>query len=178
MATMVLTWGIQYHQTMAAAETAHRDVVEKAQSDGRHLLAEAILWLPFRAVTKKSAALVLLLEQFETLPSTVLLAEEAKTIPQGLHELFKTMCIVLQKTEALGLSDGILLKKYIRRLGEISQQINTFAVRFEDAQKKLLSRIPPEEVPAYRESFEAYWGADLKSSEATEEDVKVGQLRF
>jgi len=175
MATMVLTWGIEYHKTMVAAEKARRDVT---MPKGWRVAAELFLWYPFHKVTTKSAGLVSLLEKFETLPSTVLLQEETKTIPQELNELFKTMCFVLQQTEAIGLSDGIVLKKYMGRLGAISQQINTFAVRFEDAQRKLLSRIPAEEVPAYRDSFEAYWGSNLKSSEATDDDVKVGQLHF
>ena len=175
MATMVLTWGIEYHKTMVAAEKARRDVT---MPKGWRVAAELFLWYPFHKVTTKSAGLVSLLEKFETLPSAVLLEEDTKMIPQGLHELFKTMCIVLQKTEALGLSDGIVLKKYTGRLGDLSQQINAFAVRFEDAQRKLMSRIPAEEVPVYRDSYEAYWGSTLKPSEATEDDVKVGQLHF
>ncbi len=178
MATAVITWNtwnVEYYETMAAAERARQKVAE-AQSMrlpmGMLVFAEAILWYPFRRVTHDTEKLVSLLEKLESYPSSDVLQEDADKMPESLRELFRKMCEVLQKTESLGLSERKLLRDYFRRMGELSQTINDFAERYEDAHKKLQARVSPQEALHYREAYEAYWNTELKSDQATEDDVK------
>lgn len=183
MATAVITWNtwnVEYHETMAAAERARQKVAEAQHMRvpiGARLIAEALLWLPFRVVTHDIESLVELLGQLQTYPASTVLQEDADKMPGALRELFRKMCDVLQKTEKVGLSDGMLLRRYVKRMAEQSQVINDFATLYEDARRKLLARVPAEEVGHYRDAYEAYWNTDLKSDHATDDDVKDTVLR-
>jgi len=140
------------------------------------LFAELGLVLPFYIVTHDTKKLVALLERMETFPSSVLLEEDALTIPQSLQELFKKMCTVIQKTEAIGLHDGLFLKKFVKQWADLSQQIHGFAVRYEDAQEKLVNRVPAEQVAAYQASFAAYANCRPKASQGVHEDDRDSEL--
>jgi len=174
-------WSLEYYQTMAATERARLNVARTqrhAAPRAVRFIAEACLWYPFFAMTRVTEKLVSLLEEFEARPASVLLEEDVEKMPQELHDLFKRICIVIQQTEAVGLSDGHLLKNNITKLGELSQQINGFAVRFEDAQSKLRARVPTERVPHYQDSFAAYGSCEPAPEQATDDDVKRELLRF
>lgn len=180
LATAVVTlntWSFEFHQTMAAAEKA-RLTITKAQNSAYRVIAQTVLYVPFRVVTRETQKLIGLLEYLETCPSSILLEEEAASIPQSLHELFRKMCIVIQLSEEKGLHEGFILKHYIPRLSDLTQQINGFASRFEDAQNKLRSRVPAEAVPQYQEIFAAYGNCAPIVEECTEDDVKSNLLRF
>jgi hypothetical protein len=181
-AAMSLTgWNIEYYQTMKTTERARLNVARtQAHAVPRHIrfLGEAFLYFPFRAVTHDTAKLVSILEKFEGYPASVLLEEDVEKMPQELQELFKKMCRVLQLTEEVGLSDGLILKASVAKLGELSQQIKGFADRFADAQIKQRSRVPAEEVQAYQESFAAYGNCEPSPEQFSEEDRKASLLRF
>lgn len=185
MATAVIQpflnpWSVEYYETMAAAERA-RLKVAKAQgrvSTGVRLFASVILWPSFYTVVRDTEKLVICLSQLETLPSSVLLEEDLQRIPESLRDLFRKMCGVIQKSEALGLHRSRLLRVYIGRLGELGQQISGFADRFEDAQTKLQTRVSADEALHYKEAFEAYERCEPASEQATDEDVKREILRF
>jgi hypothetical protein len=180
LATAVVTlntWSFEFHQTMAAAEKARLTIV-RAQNSAYRVIAQTVLWAPFHVVIRETEKLVALLELVETYPSSILLEEDAAAMPQSLHELFRKMCIVIQLSEEKGLHEGFILKHYIPRLGNLTQQINGFAVRFEDAQNKLRSRVPADAVLQYQESFAAYGNCEPVAEESTEDDVKSNLLRF
>ncbi len=179
MTTAVMTldaWSIEYHETMAAAERARQDV-EKWQERALRFAAEVFLYWPFAKVTKDTGKLIGLLEMLESYPSSILLEERAASIPASLHDLFRAMCNVIQEAEEHGLNKGIL-KKNISKLRQMSQQINGFALRFEDAQRKLNSRVPADQIGAYQDSFAAYRNATLVTEDATEDDAKSELLHF
>jgi hypothetical protein len=179
MATAVVTldaWSIEYHETMAAAERARQDV-EKWQERALRFAAEVFLYWPFKKVTGDTEKLIGLLETLESYPSSIFLEERAASIPASLHELFRAMCNVIQQAEDCGLHRGIL-KKNINKLKQMSQQVNGFALRFEDAQRKLASRVPADQVQAYQDSFAAYRNASLCPEDASEDDEKSELLHF
>ncbi|MBV9888863.1 MAG: hypothetical protein JO119_20155 [Acidobacteria bacterium] len=179
MATAVVTldaWSIEYHETMAAAERARQDV-EKWQERAVRLVAEVFLYWPFAKVTGDTEKLIGLLEKLESYPSSIFLEDRAASIPASLHELFRTMCVVIQEAEECGLHNG-MLKKNINKLRNMSQQVNGFALRFEDAQIKLVSRVPADQVAAYQDSFAAYRNASLVAEDAAEDDDKSELLHF
>jgi hypothetical protein len=179
MATAVMTldaWKIEYYETMAAAERARQDV-EKWEERAVRLVAEFFLYWPFAKVTSDTGKLIVLLEKLESYPSSILLEERAADIPASLHGLFRAMCNVIQEAEEHGLNKG-LLKKNINKLRQMSQHVNGFAVRFEDAQRKLTSRVAPEEVEAYNESIAAYRSASMVAEVATEDDERSELLHF
>ena len=184
MATAAVTmnvWNIEYYQTMKVTERARLKVARTQEyAPPRHIrfLAEVLLWYPFFAVTRDSAKLVLLLEGFEKYPASALLDEDVEKMPAELQELFKKMCRVIQLTDRVGLRDGFLIKGRINKLGELSQDIKGYADRFADAQTKLRSRVPAEQVQDYRDSFGAYANTKPTSDEFTDEDVKSTLLRF
>lgn len=184
MSTAALTmnlWNVEYYQTMKAAERARLTVARTQQyATPQHIrfVAEVVLWYPFFAVTRDLAKLVSLLEEFETYPASVLLEEDTERMPQELEGLFKRMCRVIQKTEIVGLRDGRLLKNNITKLSDLSQQIKGYADRFADAQEKLRSRVPAEQVHQYQESFAAYRNCEPTSEEFTDDDSKSTLLRF
>lgn len=184
MSTAVLPlnpWNLEYYQTMAAAERARMHVAKTQQyavPRTIRFVAEAILWYPFFAVTRDMGKLVSMLENFETHPASTLLEEDVEKMPKELRDLFKKMCVVIQQTETVGLRDGFLLRNNLTKLGELSQQINGFAVRFEDAQNKLRSRVSAEQVPHYQASFAAYGNSRPEAEQATDDDVKHELLRF
>ena len=161
---------------MIAAERARQDV-EKWQERAVRLIAELFLYIPFAKVTSDTEKLIELLEKLESYPSSILLEERAASIPASLHELFRTMCEVIQETEQCGLHQG-MLKHNINRLRQLSQQINGFAERFRDAQRKLTSRVPADQVQAYQDSFAAYRSAGLMTEDAAEGDEKSELLHF
>ncbi len=177
-------WSLEYqsHKTMAAAEHARLKVAQTQQLTTPkviRVIAELLLWLPFHSVTRDTEKLVSLLEEMEKYPSSVLLEDDTVTIPQSLYELFKKMCAVILHTESVDLHEGFLLKGYIERLRDLSQQINGFAVRYEDAQNKLRSRVPADQVPAYQESFAAYGNCGPKPEQTVDDDdVKSELLHF
>jgi hypothetical protein len=171
------TWSIEFHQTMVAAERARQDV-EKVQERAIRFVAEVILWVPFHRVTNDTEKLIGLLEKLESYPSSILLEERAAGIPASLHELFRIMCDVIQEAKDCRLHNGYILKPYIDKLTKMSEQINSFAIRFEDAQNKLRSRVPAEDVVHFQESFAAYSNSGLVPDQADEEDVKRELLRF
>jgi hypothetical protein len=187
MSTAVLTMDAftleyQSHRTIAATDNA-RLKVAKAQQQSlprvARVIAECLLWLPFRSVVHQTQKLVGLLEKMEALPSSVLLENEMVTIPQSLHELFRKMCAVIQQTETVGLHDGFVLKTQVARLKELGQQVNGFADRYEDAQTKLRSRVAAEEVSHYQESFAAYGNCGPTPEQPIDdEDVKGELLHF
>jgi hypothetical protein len=184
MSTAALTmnvWNIEYYQTMKATERA-RLTVARTQNYATpryvRFLAELVLWYPFHAVTRDTTKLVSLLGKFETYPASVLLEEDVDKMPQELDDLFKKMCRVIQQTELVGLSDGRLLKNKITKWGELSQQIKGYADRFADAQNKLRSRVPAEQVQHYQESFAAYGNCEPTPEQFTDDDVKSTLLRF
>jgi hypothetical protein len=184
MATAVLPlnyFNLEYYQTMKATERA-RLTVARTQNHAvpRHIriFAEVVLWYPFFAVTRDTAKLVSLLEKFETLPASVLLEEDGEKMPQELQDLFKKMCHVIQQTEVVGLRDGLLIKNSVTKLGDLSQQIKGYADRFADAQNKLRSRVPEEQVQHYQEAFAAYGNCKPTPEQFTEDDKKSQLLRF
>lgn len=177
----VNAWNLEYYHTMAAAERARLNVAKTqryAVPRTLRFVAEVFLVYPFYAVTRDTEKLVSLLEEFETFPASVLLQEDTEKMPEELHDLFKKMCAVIQKTEVVGLRNGRILRNSITKMAALSQQISGFAVRFEDAQNKLRSRVPAEQVPQYQESFAAYSVCAPTVDQATEEDVKRELLRF
>jgi len=99
-------------------------------------------------------------------------------MPQELEGLFKRLCRIIQQTEVVGLRDGRLLKNNITKLSELSQQIKCYADRFADAQEKLRSRVPAEQVQHYQEAFAAYRSCEPTSEEFTDDDAKSTLLRF
>jgi hypothetical protein len=174
-------WTIEYHQTMKTTEQARLNVARtQTHAVPRHIhfLGQAFLYFPFRAVTRDTKKLVSRLEIFESYPASILLEEDVVKMPQELQELFKTMCRVLQLTEAVGLSDGPILKGSVAKLGDLSQQVKGFADRFADAQIKLRSRVPADEIQAYQESFAAYGNCEPSPEQFSEEDRKASLLRF
>lgn len=184
MSTEALTmnvWNIEYYQTMKATERARLKVARTQEyAPPRHirLLAEVFLWYPFFAVTRDSTKLVSLLEGFEKFPASILLDEDVENMPAELQELFKKICRVIQLTDHVGLRDGFLLKGRIDKLSDMSQHIKGYADRFADAQTKLRSRVPAEQVQEYRDSFAAYANGKPTPDEFTDEDVKSTLLRF
>ena len=165
------TLNVEYYETMAATEKV-RGAVVKAQDGFVRGLGSLILWFPFWAVTRETEKLVSGLTMLETLPSSILLDKEAEKIPESLRELFQKMCEVLQKSEAEGLHKSSVLGGYVARLNELSRIIIGFADRFADAQIKLRSRVLPEQMEHYKESFEAYRNCELMPEQPTDEDVK------
>jgi hypothetical protein len=179
MATAVVTlraWSIEYHETMAAAERTRQDV-EKWHERAVRFVAEAFLYRPFGKVANDIEKLIGLLDQLESYPSSILLDERAATIPASLHDLFRTMCGVIAAAERCGFHKG-MLKNRVNKLKQLSQQISGFAIRFEDAQQKLRSRVPDADVKAYQESFAAYRSTKLVTDEATEDDERSELLHF
>jgi hypothetical protein len=174
-------WTLEFYQTMQTTERARLNVARtQVHAVPRHIrfLAESFLYFPFRAVTRDTKKLVARLEIFESYPASILLEEDVEKMPQELQELFKKMCRVLQSTEAVGLSDGLILKGSVASLSKLSQQVKGFADRFADAQIKLRSRVPAEEIQAYQESFAAYGNCEPSPEQFSEEDRKASLLRF
>jgi hypothetical protein len=184
MSTAALTmnvWNVEYYQTMKATERARLKVARTQQytvPQYVQFVLEVFLWYPFLAVTRDTAKLVSLLEKFETYPASVLLEEDTERMPQELEGLFKRLCRIIQQTEVVGLRDGRLLKNNITKLSELSQQIKGYADRFADAQEKLRSRVPAEQVQHYQEAFAAYRSCEPTSEEFTDDDAKSTLLRF
>ena len=183
MSTAALTlnvWNVEYYQTMKTTERVRLTVARtQGYAIPRHIrfLAEVVLWYPFHAVTRDATKLVSLLEKFETCPASVLLEEDVEKMPQELQELFKKVCRVIRQTEVVGLRDGRLLKNNIDKLSELGQQISGYADRFADAQNKLRSRVPAEQVQHYQEAFAAYGNCEPAPEEFSD-DVKRPLLRF
>jgi hypothetical protein len=183
MATAVLslnTWSVEYYETMAAAERARLKITQAQRRvpSGVRLFASVVLFPSFRTVVHETEKLVACLSQLEAVPSSVLLEEDVGRIPESLRDLFQKMCGVIQKSEALGLHESLFLGTTICQLGGLSQQISGFADRFEDAQKKLRSRVSADEATQYKEAFEAYEGCEPAPEQATDEDVKRQLLHF
>lgn len=181
MSTAAMTLNVEYYQTMKTAERARLTVARTQKySTPLHLriFGQLLLMYPFYAVTRDTEKLVSCLKNVETYPASILLEEDVEKMPQELQELFKKMCRVIQQTDVVGLRDGILVRGNIARLGELSQQIKGFADRFADAQSKLRSRVPAEQVQAYQESFAAYGNCGPSSEQFTEDDEKSTLLRF
>lgn len=172
------TWSIEYYETMAAAERARLDVTRVNVTKKFGLRGKFALVRPFRDFTRLTEHLVSRLAKLETYPSSFLLEEDAANIPRSLRELFRSMCDLLQKAETEGLQRSFLLKSSIEQMGRLSQEVIGFAVRYEEAQIKLRSRVPADEVQAYGDALEAYRNCDLKSEQATDDDVKTKLLNF
>jgi hypothetical protein len=182
MSSAVLTlnhWNLEYYQTMKTTEQARLSIAHQSYAP-RHIriLAEALLYLPFRAVTRDTAKLVALLEKFEAQPASLLLDEDVEKMPQKLQDLFKKMCNVIRLTDEIGLSDGFLLRTKVSKLGDLSQQIKGYADRFADAQIKLRSRVPEEQIQHFQESFAAYGNCKPTPDELTEDTPDNQLLRF
>ena len=174
-------WSLEYYQTMKTTERARLSVAQtQSYTVPRHvrILAEVVLWYPFHAVTRDTSKLVSLLETFETQPASGLLEEDVEKMPQDLQNLFKKMCLVIRLTEDVGLSNGLLLKTRVGKLGDLSQQIKGYADRFADAQVKLRSRVPEEQVQHYQEAFAAYGNCKPTAEEFSEDASKKQLLRF
>jgi hypothetical protein len=183
MATAVIswnTWSAEYYETMAAAERARLKVAEAQRRvpSGVRLFAGVILWLPFRTVVRDTEKLVACLTRLEALPSSVLVEDDLNRIPASLRDLFKKMCEVIQMSEALDLHKTRILGNSINRLGELSQQVSGFADRYEDAQRKVLSRVSKDEAVHYKDAFDAYEHCEPAPEQATDEDVKRELLHF
>jgi hypothetical protein len=184
MSTAALTmnvWNIKYYQTMQATERARLKVTRTQDFTApRHarFVAEVFLCGPFFLLTRNTTKLVSLLEKFETYPASVLLEEDVEKMPQELQELFKKVCRVIQLTEVVGLSDGLLMKSSITKLSVLSQEIKGYADRFADAQDKLRSRVPAEQVQHYQEAFAAYGHCEPTPEQFTNDDVKSTLLRL
>jgi hypothetical protein len=186
MSTAALTlnaWSLEYqsYKTIASAEHARLRVAKTQQLTTPKVVrvaAQLLLWPAFHGVTSNLETLVKLLEKTETYPSSVLLADETVTIPSSLNDLFRKMCAVIQHVESVDLHDGFFLKRYIEEWRVLSQQINGFAVRYEDAQNKLRSRVPADQVPNYQDSFAAYGNCGPKPEQADDDDVKSELLHF
>jgi hypothetical protein len=183
MATAVIswsTWSVEYYETMAAAERARLKVAEAQRGlpAGVRLFAGVILWSPFRRVVRDTERLVECLTKLEALPSSVLVQDDLKKIPVSLRDLFRKMCEVIQISEALDLHKTRMLGTSISRLGELSQQVSGFADRYEDAQRKILSRVSNDEAVHYKDAFEAYEHCEPAAEQATDEDVKRELLHF
>jgi hypothetical protein len=187
--SMALTaWSVKYHKTMVAAEQTRLDITratvtaEKVRLDVAsgfgNFLAQLALWFPFVLVTRITEKLISSLTELEALPSSILLEAEAEKIPDSLRDLFRKMCEVLQKSEADELHKTILLGSHIERLSRLSQEIISFADRFEDAQKKLRTCVCPEEAAHYRGTIEAYKSCKLTPDQATDDDLKSHLLHF
>jgi len=176
MAAAVLPLNVEYYQTMKTTEQARLCVVRSE----RHMrfLAGAMLWYPFIAVTRATTKFVSLLEEFEAQPASVLLEEDSAKMPEELQELFKKICLVIRKIELVGLGDGLFLRSSINKLSSLSQQIKGYADRFADAQIKLRSRVPEEQVQSYQESFAAYRNCEFTAEPFVEDDKKSQLLRF
>jgi hypothetical protein len=173
-AIALTTWSIEYYQTMAAAEQARLDVTKGIEN----FFSQAILWRRFKTVTNDTEKLIQSLTRLESKPASILLEPDAEKIPESLRDLFRTMCEVLQLCEAEGLHKTVLLRSYIARMGVLSQEVSGFADRYEDAQKKLKSRVSAEEAIQYRDAFQAYRNCDLVTEQATPDDLKRELLHF
>jgi hypothetical protein len=173
-AIALTTWSVEYYQTMAAAEQARLEVAKGIENFFGHV----VLWQRLKTVTNDTEKLIHALSQVESKPASILLEPGAEKIPESLRDLFRTMCDVLQKSEAEGLHKTLLLRKIIVRIGEQSQEVSGFADRYEDAQKKLRSRVSPEEAVHYRDAFRAYGQCAPVPEEATDDDVKRELLHF
>jgi hypothetical protein len=184
MSTAVLNlnhWNLEYYQTMKTTERARLTVAgtqEHAVSRRVGFIAQAALWYPFYALTRDTNRLVSRLDKFEAFPASVLLEEDAEKMPQELQNLFKKMCNLIRQIENIGLSDGLVLRNNLVRLSELSQQIKGYADRFADAQNKLRSRVPEDQVQHYQEAFAAYGNCKPIPDEFTEDDAKSQLLRF
>jgi hypothetical protein len=186
MSTAALTlnaWSLEYqsYKTIASAEHARLQVAKNQHLSTPKVVrvaAQLFLWPAFHAVTSNLEKLVELLEKMEACPSSVLLEDETVTIPSSLNDLFRKMCAVIQHIESADLHDGFFLKHYIDKWRVLSQQINGFAVRYEDAQNKLRSRVPADQVSNYQESFAAYGHCGPKPEQADDDDVKSELLHF
>jgi hypothetical protein len=172
------SWRAEFYQTMAATERVGLDVACRHVTHGVSLRRQWSLVRPFRELKHSTRNLVTLLAQLETYPSALLLEEDAAKIPQALRDLFRRMCAVLQSAESEGLHKSFFLRNYIDVLSKLGQEIVGFADRFEDAQVKLCSRAAAEEVSHYQEALEAYRSCDLRTEQATEEDVKTRILHL
>jgi hypothetical protein len=161
-------WNAEYYETMAAAARVRLAVL----SGANHLRLAS----RFRSVANDFDELLRLLTDFETLPSTVLLEERAQEIPGMLRALFRKACGVLEAAESKGLTRNWLMAGHIKRINLANQRIAEFADRFEAAQKKLRTYVPPEQTQAYTESIRAYKDCDLTSDVADSEDVKSDGL--
>ena len=160
---------------MAAAEKARLTIVSAQQVGLLRDCADNFVG-SISCSHAQTEKLISLLEVLETYPSAHLLEEDAASMPQSLHELFRKMCSVIELSEEKGLHEGFILKHYIPHLGNLTQQINGFAMRFEDAQNKLRTRVPADAVPQYQESFAAYGNCEPAVEESTEDDVKSSHL--
>jgi hypothetical protein len=181
MATAALalnTWRVQFYETMAAAERARLDVRIKKETSGINLYDRFWLVLPLSLLLYFMKVLLTRLAALEAQPSSFLLERDAAKMPQSLSELFRKMCDLLQKAHEEALHRSRLLGRHIAALEKFTQELGGFAARFEDAQQKLLSRVTPEEAEHYREVLEAYKNCELKTEQATEEDVKTEAFRF
>jgi hypothetical protein len=162
---------------MAAAERARLKVAEAQRVPSAvRLSAGLILWYPFRRVVRDTEKLVACLTHLEALPASVLLEGDLRKIPESLRDLFRKMCEVIRMSEALGLHKTRLLAASIDQLGKLGQELTGFADRYEDALKKLRSRVSADEAVHYQEAFEAYQRCDPTPEQATDEDVKREQL--
>jgi hypothetical protein len=169
---------IKYHETRAFAERTRIDVTKVRHSQHLNLFGRLSLVGPFAVLTYLMDKLLSRLAVLETEPSAFLLEGEAAKIPQSLRELFRIMCDVLQKSEQEGLQRSFFLNRMIARLEKQTQVLAGFADRFEDSQRKLRSVVPPEQVEAHRQALQDYIACELKSDEATEEDLKTETLHF
>ncbi len=171
-------WSVKYYETRAVAERARIDVTPVNDARRVTLFGQFRLVPLFGLLIYLSDKLLSRLATLETQPSSFLLEGEAAKIPQSLRQLFRITCDILQKAQEEGLHKSFLLGHHIARLQKFSQELIGFADRFEDAQQKLRSHLAPEEAEHYREALEAYKNCELKTEQATEEDVKTETLRF
>jgi hypothetical protein len=179
MGTAVMTHSTweSYYQTMAAAERVRLKFAEVKDHVWR-TYQDVVLRKPFKNVTDDVEKLVSMLERLNSLPSSILLEDDLVELPTSLQQLFRTICSVIEQTEALNLHEGFFLKELVSKLRLLSQRISDFAVRFHEAQTLLRSRVPADEVAAYQDSFGAYIKTVPESEQASEEDVQERSLRF
>jgi len=163
-------WNAEYYETMAAAAKAQLAVYSGAWY--------VRLLMDFRKVAHEYETLVHGLAQLEASPSSILLQEEARDIPQSLRLLFRKGCVVLESADRKGLTRNWLMAQQITRINDLNQRVSGFADRYEAAQQKLATVVPAGDIGTFRDSFDAYRNCGPVSDAATEDDVKAGILHF
>lgn len=154
-ATALNAWNIKYHKTRAIAERALFDF--RTAKGARPGAPFGLFWLAslFGVLNYFMAKQLSRLTTLETQPSSFLLEGEGAKIPQSLRELFHITADVLQCAREEELDKSFMLGRHFARLEELHEQLIGFAVRLEDAQQKVRSRIGSEESGQHRETLEA-----------------------
>src|SRR5205823_4336197 len=129
---------------------------------------------PIYAMSRDFKELLDSLEKLEAYPSSILLEEEAKNIPEALRNLFRRTCDVMNHvTPLVEKPFGFLFASASSRIVELNQLLVGFADRFEYAQLALRTRVSGNE---YRDSIMGYKNCTLEPDQAVEEDLKESHV--